>query len=619
MAKSKKPKVSLAERRGLFPPESIGDSWEMNLIQMPGRTGPVDLDELVNRLIDRGIVGAAKRDVGEELHAGRVPTPAGAWALLVALPGQSWAYLLPSDRSEEFATEVAAKAGLRVIDAGYSDFTNATAFHCIEGAETLVRFESCGMGGESEVVEKYTGGLDEATSQTLFTGTRFTQDWLKQFTGESDVVEALAKELDAFIPYMGTHAVGGGIQISGFDHKEFKRKDYLRIDLLGFGDTRLEPSPADYQLRDAILAGDVAAIRSAVAAGAILGTIPDHKCSALHLALQPRPNGEQRRAVVATLLELGSNVNDPSGESVIHAVLAPLFVDEAEVIGVLELLVAAGADVNARGKEMLASTRAPLHIAAQRAWLAVAKFLVSKGADAGATDALGRTPRQTAQAALASLRSLDGARAKAEFAPIISFLADAEAGRADTAWQQDAEEASRRELHRQRELKVATGKIGEGFKALGQIMSKNPSAEALADAVTFAQPDEIQLSPSDAEWSSEDARARTAERLAAEGFEPIGRYAIPELPKIQLEAYQHPREHLYAAIYDAAGRSILDLVRHGNDGTRLTVTNNTTAAETHFDMPDCRTIRLPGAAPAELLRAMRGTKTIRGYRTRACR
>ena len=130
------------------------------------------------------------------------------------------------------------------------------------------------------------------------------------------------------------------------------------------------------------------------------------------------------------MLELGADPNDPEGESVIHALLEPLFADEAELIELLDLLTAHGADVNARGKEMLSRARSPLHVAAQRSWLAVAKYLVSKGADARAADALGHTPRQTAEAAAASIQSLGAEEADAKYAPMIAFLADAEAGRA---------------------------------------------------------------------------------------------------------------------------------------------------------------------------------------------
>jgi Ankyrin repeat len=603
MAKSRKPKVSLADRRGVFPDDGCGNDWEMTLIQIPGRTGPVDLDELLDRLIERGVVGTVRRDIAADLHAGRIPTPAGAWALLVSLPGQSWAYLLPGHRSDELAAEVAARAGLRVIHAGYSDFANATAFRCVEREQTLVRFETCDMG--SEVVEAYSGDFDEAISQTLFAGTRFPREWLERFEDEWKVIDALAKEFDAFIPCMGASGFGDSIGIGGFDREEFKPGDYLRIDLIGFGEARLEPSAADLQLRDAITAGDVEAIRSAVAAGADLRTVPVLNVSPLQLALSPRSRGESRRPLVAALLELGADPNDPGGEPAIHALLDAIVADEAELIDLLELLTSHGADVNARGKELLSRTRSPLHVAAQKGWLAVAKFLISNGADARATDALGHTPRQAAEAAAASIQSFGAADADARYAPILAFLADAEAGRADLDWHKDAEEASRRERHRRREMQRAFAQIGTAFKALGQVMGDDPSDQAIADAVTLTQPEEIHLTPGDAGWPSEAARAETAALLAAEGFEPIGRFAIPEMPRIRLEAYHHPGEHLDAAIYDAAGQSILDFVRYGQDGTRLTVTNNTTRPETHFDMPEQRTIRLPGASPAELLEAIR--------------
>src|SRR4051812_6894472 len=602
MAKSRKPKVNLADRRGLFPADGCGNSWYMTLVQVPGRTGPVDLDELVDLLTERGVVGASRRDVGADVHAGRIPTPAGKWGLLVALAGQSWAYLLPSFHSYELPAEVARRAGLRAIGAGYQDTANATAFDCYEGEEALVRFESCGMGGE--VVEEYGSGFGESMEQTRFSGTRLPKDWIARFRHEREVQEALAREFDAFIPYIGASGYEGVVKVYGFDRKEFKRGDYLRIDLIGFGDARLEPSAADHRLLEAITAGDVEAVRAAVADGADLHRLPGHDASPLLLALSPRRDGTSRRELAAALLELGADVHQPGQEPPVHAVLDTFFEDEAELIELLELLTAYGADVNARGLDLITRTESPLHAVARKGWLAVAKFLVSKGADPGATDALGRLPRQSAEAAAESLKGIGGDK-DGKYAAMIAFLDDAAAGRADLDWHADAEEASRRERRRKREMKVALGKIGAGIKALGELSGDDPSPEAVADAITYAQPDEIHLTPSDAEWPSEAARAGTAARLAAEGFEPIGRFAIPELPRIMVEAYHHPREQLYAALYDAAGQSILDLVRYGSDGTKLTVTNNTTLPETHFAMPGERTIRLPGAPADDLLRALR--------------
>ena len=603
MAKSKGSKISLSERRGIFE-NGACNSWFMTLLQVPGRVGPVDLDEILDRLVERGVVGASRRDVGADVHAGRIPTPAGKWGLLVSLPGQPWAYLLPGFHSYELPAEVAGQTGLRTIGTGYQDTAGATSFECFEGEQALVRFESCGPIGE--VVEEYTGGLDEAMEQTRFCGTRLPRDWIKSFEVDGEAQEALAREFDAFVPCMGTSGFKGVVEIYGFDRKNFRRGDYLRIDLIGFGDTRLEPSAADHQLLAAITAGDIEAARAAVAAGADLHRLPGHTTSPLNLALKHPGDGTSRRDLVAALLELGADVNEPGQEPPVHVVLDSVFADEALVIGLLDLLTARGADVNARGLDLLTRTQSPLHVVARKGWLAVARYLVSKGANARDADALGHTPRRSAEDAADSVKGFADAATKAKYAAMIAFLADAEVGRADLDWRADAEEAGRRERQRGREMKRALGQIGAGIKALGRIMGDHPPDEAVADALTYTQPDEIHLTPSEDEWPTEADRARTAAMLAAEGFEPIGRYAIPEAPKIRIDAYHHPREHLYAVIYDAAGQSMMDLVRYGHDGTKLTVTNGVTRPETHFELPDCRKIRLPGAPPAAVLQAIRG-------------
>jgi hypothetical protein len=589
----------------MMSPDACGDSWTMRLVQVPGRDGPVDLDELVDRLVESGLAGATRRDVGEALRAGKLPTPSGRWTLLVTLPGQPWAYVAGGSGTDDVPLDDLARvAGLRVLHTGYSDFSGCTSFDCRQGDETLVHFESCNL--EDEVVEEFTGGFEEMFTQTIFRGGRLPKGWLAAFDDPFAVQDALAREFDAYIPYIGAHGFHDMVELSGFDDREFGPEDFARIDLIGFGDARLEPSPADRQLRDAIGAGDVAAVRSAVAAGADVSRLVARSGSPLLSALGSRFDGHsKRRALVATLLELGADPNDPGVESPVHALLEPLAADEAEIIDLLELVVARGADVNARGRGMLTGGQTPLHVAARRGWLAVAKYLVSRNADVHATDARGKTPRQQAADAAESIKPFNGGDPDDKYAPLIAFLAGAEQGLADLDWQADAAAAGRRELRRRREMKLAFGKIGAGFQALGKLHEDDPSAASLAEAATFAQPDEIQLRPGGSDWPSEATRAETAAVLADEGFVPIGRYEIPQMPYFRIEAYHHPRESLYAAIYDAAGQSLLDLVRYHHDGTRLTATNNTTPAEAHFEMPSKRTLRLPGATPIELLRALR--------------
>jgi len=113
----------------MMAPDACGDSWSMHLIQIPGRVGPVDLDELVDRLIERGLVLPAKRNIGAEIHAGLIPTPSGRWTLLVTLPGQSWAYVAGGSGSADVPYDhLARQAGLLVIHASYSDFSNSGAY-----------------------------------------------------------------------------------------------------------------------------------------------------------------------------------------------------------------------------------------------------------------------------------------------------------------------------------------------------------------------------------------------------------------------------------------------------------------------------------------------------------
>src|SRR5262245_21830065 len=127
MAKPKNGKKSRAARRGVCADE-CGDSWFMILLQMPDQTGPVDLDALMDRLVGSGLVGQSRRDVAAELHAGHIPTPAGKWGLLVSMPGQSWAYLLPGGDEPGLTPEIARRSGPRAILAGYQGTANATYF-----------------------------------------------------------------------------------------------------------------------------------------------------------------------------------------------------------------------------------------------------------------------------------------------------------------------------------------------------------------------------------------------------------------------------------------------------------------------------------------------------------
>jgi hypothetical protein len=608
MAKPKKLRNRRVDRRGVRTGNWC-DSWCTILLQVPGQAGIVELDAVIERLVGSGVIGEVRRDIAMDLHQGRIPVPAGRWGLLVSLPGQPWAYLLPNPdeygRPGFFAfrspAEIAGPTGLRIVMAGHQDTAGATFFCCHEGAEILVEFESCGMGGE--VVEEYSG-FDEMFGQTKFRSTRLPRDWIGRFEQERAVQDALAKEFDAYIPIIYTYFDGEVIGICGLERKEFEPGDYLRIDLLGFGSARLETSPAAGQLRDALRAGDAEAIRSAVAAGADLRAVPGMESPPLQYALEVNPRAKSsRRELVETLLDLGADPNAPGHEPAIHLVVGGYTLDEGEAIHLLELLIAHGADVNRKGSAMLSLGRTPLHIAALKGQSAIVRYLLSREADPGAVDANGHTPRRALEAIGRRKNPFATEESDARNAAMIALLAEAEAGRADLDWRAEAEASSRRELRRRRERKVALGRIGEAFKAMAEVSKADASAQSITKVMTLTQPDEIHLKPTRAKWPTEGARAEAAAILESEGFRRVGRFAIPEMPRIRLEAYYHPRERLYAVIYDAAGESGVDLVRYGLDGSSLTVTSNQTPPESHFDMPGRRKIRLPGSPISDLLAA----------------
>ncbi len=466
MAKAKGPNVPISERRGVFGGGS-GDSWFMTLVQMPGRTGPIDLDELVDRLLERRVIGSARRDVGAELHAGRVATPSGKWALLVALPGQPWAYLLPGFESYALPDEIARQAGLRVIGTGHQDTANATSFGCREGEENLVTFATSGQ--IDEVVAVYDDP-DDWETKTLFAGSRLPGDWIGSYRSEADALQALVKEFDAYLPSMKAANVKGVVKVHGFDRQRFKPEDYLRIDLIGFGDARLEPSDADKRLRQAIAAGDVEAARAAVAAGADLHRpLLGHDETALHVAL--KSNAPSRRAMVAALLELGAEAHPPGHEQPVYLVLDRSSDYEDELVDLLELLTARGAEITGRGLRPGTQSRSPLHVATGNRWRAVAKFLIAHGADVRATNSNGLTPRQVAEADAQRMREFIGEAKAAEYDEILAFLKNAEAGRAELDWRADADESSRRERRRRedtrREFRERGDPIQEMMKAAG--------------------------------------------------------------------------------------------------------------------------------------------------------
>jgi uncharacterized protein len=136
-------------------------------------------------------------------------------------------------------------------------------------------------------------------------------------------------------------------------------------------------------LHFAAQAGDIHEITRLVAAGAHVNAQDDHGNTPLKYAsCEPHPNG------VIKLIELGASVNlaDRRGFTPLHGAAAHGFWDEA--VQIAEALLAAGADVNARSREL---GLVPLHEATGRRMI---ELLLSSGADPAIRNTEGLTPLQ---------------------------------------------------------------------------------------------------------------------------------------------------------------------------------------------------------------------------------
>jgi ankyrin repeat protein len=143
----------------------------------------------------------------------------------------------------------------------------------------------------------------------------------------------------------------------------------------------------ELDLHEAAVLGNVERVRELLAADpAQLSSRSADGWTALHLAAF-----YGKRDVAALLLERGADVGALSSNymanTALHAALAGR--EDADAV---ELLIARGADVNARG----AMGYTPLHIAASRGNGALVERLLSSGAHAGARTDDGKTPALTA-------------------------------------------------------------------------------------------------------------------------------------------------------------------------------------------------------------------------------
>lgn len=114
----------------------------------------------------------------------------------------------------------------------------------------------------------------------------------------------------------------------------------------------------------------------------------------------------------------------------------------------------------------------------------------------------------------------------------------------------------------------------------------------------------ITLAPAAQDWQQPGTAALIGEMLAL-GFEEVGRFAVPEMPTMQLWAGTHPQDGVAVAVYDHGTMPLFfDLVRVHDDHATCTVSTNPIHDPGNVP-PGSRCIADPAMKPQAALETLR--------------
>ena len=386
MGKKMSRRVPVAKRRGVR--ADPGASWTMTLVHCDGDVGGV-----LNTMSRKKFAGEVAADVTRDLLRGKLPAPAAPWALLVKLKGQPWLYFLRPRRDPDAAQVLAARTGLLTMSVGEERVSGSRFMQVYEGRRAVQGLVATGLDLEDP---KGRAELLAAVAKSR----NHPRAWWEKFRDEREVIDALVRERDAYVPWIGAAAKNGAVSVSGWDDDGLlEPSDYERIDLLalGAGAKLAARNPADQELADAIEEGDPGRVRKAVANGADLsGRLPGSNTTALDMAVGGYVGWKSGRRdawldILRTLLEAGAPARGTGGDiPPIGQFACRTDLGDEQMNEGLALLLDHGADACARTTSGIPVT----HFVAEKGRLAALKLLHARGVNLACKGADGKSAGQ---------------------------------------------------------------------------------------------------------------------------------------------------------------------------------------------------------------------------------
>lgn len=227
--------------------------------------------------------GAERVDVAD-LLAGTLDYPAARFVLLVKLEGHRWTLAAPS-WSEGiggygFGKWLSKQTGRPVLQVGHNDTASATFLSLHDAGEEKVYFESCGEEYRAEDDED----MEDVESPTRFRSDRHPADWWNGHDNENAAVQALLRDLDAYVPLFYPAEEGGKLKPQAYPDDALEPANVEWAALVhpqGRKATKKGSAAAAKALEEAIKQHDPTAVTASVAAGADPNLLPGGRTNPL--------------------------------------------------------------------------------------------------------------------------------------------------------------------------------------------------------------------------------------------------------------------------------------------------------------------------------------------------